>query len=85
VKRAARNPGIIFSEPGLRFASPRLHITLYTSMKNTETVVKRDRLLHECIKLDPQLERKMAEEGFARDMEDWLKDYETINADNSLF
>ena len=33
--------------------------------------LKRTRLAKECSKLEPSLEKEMAEEGFAKDMQEW--------------
>jgi len=33
--------------------------------------VNKSRLARECAKLDPALEKAMAEEGFSQDMEEW--------------
>lgn len=35
------------------------------------TRVNKSRLARECAKLDPALEKAMAEEGFSQDMEQW--------------
>jgi metal-responsive CopG/Arc/MetJ family transcriptional regulator len=35
------------------------------------TRVNKSRLARECAKLDPALEKAMAEEGFSQDMEEW--------------
>jgi len=35
------------------------------------TRVNRSRLARECAKLEPALEKAMAEEGFSQDMEEW--------------
>ena len=33
--------------------------------------IERSRLAQECAKLDPKFEQKMAEEGFAAEMDEW--------------
>ena len=35
------------------------------------TRVNKSRLARECAKLDPAMEKAMAEEGFSQDMEEW--------------
>ena len=54
-----------------RFASRSgtIHEAIIEMLKR----LKRERLVRECAKLDAKAEQQMAEEGFAADMQAWIK------------
>lgn len=50
---------------------PNRSKAIQQAVKERLTKMSRDRLARECLKLDPKFETRMAEEGFAAEVELW--------------
>ena len=50
---------------------PNRSKAIQEAIKEKLTRINRSRLARECAKLDPAVERAIAEEGFSREIEEW--------------